>query len=89
MSNNTNALNLLVAASEKYAGTLDELAQLLVRDQIRVAHAALQEVLNLNESLAHQVSLLQEQLVSRHGPTKPGPDYSNEGEQPLVFEEVT
>lgn len=90
MSQNHNALNLLVAASEKYATGLDELAQLLVKDQIRVAHQTLNEVLNLNESLAHEVSRLQEQLTSRRDPVVPdkkGPDYANQ--EPLVFEEVT
>ena len=62
MNQNTNAVNLLVAAAEKYAENLDELAKLLVLDQIRIAAATLNEVINLNMSLTHQVTTLQDEL---------------------------
>lgn len=74
MSNNTNAVNLLVAAAEKYANGLDDLAKLLVLDQIRVAAQALNEVINLNMSLAHQITQLQQA--------------GNPAQETLVFEEV-
>ncbi len=87
MSNNTNAVNLLVAAAEKYAEGLDDLAKLLVTDQIRVAAQALNEVINLNMSLAHQVTQLQNELTESYQAYERLTD-ERPAQETLVFEEV-